>query len=243
MMPSGVPPIPTSRSVLVLGRHAEIAPATSPSEISRHRAPASRTSAISCLVPRPVQDAHRQIRHRHALGLGDAADVLADRRGDVDGVDGVGSDGDLVHVEHRRRVVHGPALGHREHRDRVGQALGHQRRAVDRVDGEVALRPVAVADVFTVVEHRCVVLLALADHHDAAHRHRVDQLTHGVDRRAVAALLVAAAYPAARRHGAGLGDSHEFEGEVAIWGFTTRGAHAPIVPLADRRLAAGILAM
>ena len=48
MMPSGVPPMPASRSVPEFGRHAEIAPATSPSVISRIRAPASRTSAISC---------------------------------------------------------------------------------------------------------------------------------------------------------------------------------------------------
>ena len=48
MMPSGVPPMPASMSVPELGRHAEIAPATSPSEISRMRAPASRTSAMSC---------------------------------------------------------------------------------------------------------------------------------------------------------------------------------------------------
>ncbi len=48
MMPSGVPPMPASRSVPEFGRHAEIAPATSPSVISRIRAPASRTSSISC---------------------------------------------------------------------------------------------------------------------------------------------------------------------------------------------------
>ena len=39
MMPSGVPPIPISRSVPESGRAAAIAPATSPSEISLIRAP------------------------------------------------------------------------------------------------------------------------------------------------------------------------------------------------------------
>ena len=85
---------------------------------------------------------------------------------------------------------------------------------------------VAVADLFAVVEHRGVVLLALADDHDAAHRHRVDQLAHGVDGGAVAALLVAAADPAAGGHGAGLGDPDEFEGEVAVGGFAARGRQA-----------------
>ena len=47
MMPSGVPPIPASMSVPEPGRHAEIAPATSPSVISRIRAPVARTSSIS----------------------------------------------------------------------------------------------------------------------------------------------------------------------------------------------------
>ena len=163
---------------------------------------------------------------RQPFGLGDLADVLADGRGDVDDVDGVGADRDLVHVEHRRRVEHRAAFGDREHRDGVGQALAHQRGAVDRVDGEVAVRAVAVADLLAVVEHRRVVLLALADDHDAAHGHRVDQLAHRVDGGAVAALLVAAADPASRGHRAGLGDPHQFQGEVAVRGFTTRWAHA-----------------
>ena len=164
----------------------------------------------------------RHVGDGQAFDLGDRADVLGDRRGDVEDVRGVGADGDLVHVEHRRRVEHRAAVGHREHRDGVGHALAHQRGAVDRVDGEVAVRAVAVADLFAVVEHRRVVLLALADHHDAAHRHRVHQLAHGVDGRAVAALLVAAADPATRGHRAGLGDPDELEGEVAVRGFTTR---------------------
>ena len=178
------------------------------------------------VVPGPVQDAHRDVGGRRIATL--ATERTFSPIGAVMSMasDRFGSDGDLVHVEHRRRVEHRAALGNREHRDRVGQALAHQRGAVDRVDGEVTFGTVAVADLLTVVEHRRVVLFALADDHDAAHRHRVHQLAHGVDRRAVAALLVAPADPAASRHGAGLRDPHEFEGEVAIRGFTTRWAHA-----------------
>ena len=47
MIPSGVPPMPSSRSMPVSSRAAMIAPATSPSEMNRSRAPASRTSAAS----------------------------------------------------------------------------------------------------------------------------------------------------------------------------------------------------
>src|SRR5690606_34995716 len=68
----------------------------------------------------------------------------------------------------------------------------------------------------TVVEHGRFVLLALADDHDAAHGYRADQLAHGIDGRAVAALLVTAADPAARGHGTCLGDPDQFQCEVAV---------------------------
>ena len=117
----------------------------------------------------------------------------------------------------------------------LGMPLAHQGGAVDRVDREVALGAVAVADLFAVVEHRGVVLLALADHHDAAHRHRVDQLAHGVDGCAVAALLVAPADPPAGGHGAGLGDPDQFEGEVSIRGFTAAGRSGMVHDCPRRR--------
>ncbi len=44
MIPSGVPPMPYSRSMPVLGRAAEIAPATSPSVMNWMRAPVRRIS-------------------------------------------------------------------------------------------------------------------------------------------------------------------------------------------------------
>ena len=47
MTPSGVPPMPTSRSTPVSGQAVAMAPATSPSVISRIRAPVLRTAAIN----------------------------------------------------------------------------------------------------------------------------------------------------------------------------------------------------
>ena len=120
MMPSGVPPIPASMSVLVLGRHAEIAPATSPSVINRQRAPAARTSAISCLCRGRSRMHTVKSDTDTFLALATQADVLADRRADVDDVDALGTHDDLVHVEDRGRVEHRAALGHGDHRDRVG---------------------------------------------------------------------------------------------------------------------------
>ena len=48
MIPSGVPPMPRSRSTPVPSRAAAMAPATSPSVMNLMRAPASRTSCTSC---------------------------------------------------------------------------------------------------------------------------------------------------------------------------------------------------
>ena len=47
MMPSGVPPMPSIRSIPVPSRAAMMAPATSPSVIRWIRAPRARTSSIS----------------------------------------------------------------------------------------------------------------------------------------------------------------------------------------------------
>ena len=62
---------------------------------------------------------------------------------------------------------------------------------------------------------------------------RADQRAHGVDRRAVAAVLVAAADPAARGHGGRLGDADQLEGEVAVGG---RAVGAPARVLPERTL-------
>ncbi len=67
-----------------------------------------------------------------------------------------------------------------------------------------------------VVEHRGLVLLALADDDDAVHGHRLEHDPHGVDGGAVGALLVTPAHPSGGRQRRGLGDAGQFEGEVAV---------------------------
>ena len=99
---------------------------------------------------------------------------------------------------------------------RVRQALGGQRGAVDGVDGEVDLRPGAVADVLAVVEHRRFVLLTLADDDGAAHGDRVQHRAHGVDRGLVDDLLVAAPEMTGGGERSGLGGADELEREVAV---------------------------
>jgi hypothetical protein len=70
--------------------------------------------------------------------------------------------------------------------------------------------------VLAVEQHRRVVLLALADDDHALHRHRADELAHRVDGGPVAAVLVAAADPAAGGHGGRLGHPDELQCEVAV---------------------------
>ena len=189
------------------------------------------------LVPRPVQDADGDVGDGGVLRLGDPPDVLRDRRGQVDLACRVRADGELFHVEHRGGVEHRATLGDREHREGVRHALRHQRGAVDRVHGDVAVRPVAVADLFAVVEHGRFVFLALPDHDDAAHAHRADQRAHRVDGRAVTAVLVPAADPPAGRHRGGFGDPDELHREVAVRCFATAGGggHADLPDGGTRR--------
>ena len=175
-------------------------------------------SSASLLVPRPVEQHDGDVLGLAALGLGDPVDVLRDRVADVDDVGRLGAGDQLLHVEDRRGVVHRAARRDREHRDGVGHPLRGQRGAVDRVDGDVALGPVAVADLLAVEQHRGVVLLALADDDRAAHADGADQHPHRVHRDAVGAVLVALAHPATGRHRGGLGHPDQLESQVAVGG-------------------------
>ena len=73
------------------------------------------------------------------------------------------------------------------------------------------------------------VLLALADHHDAAHGHGVDERAHGVHRRAVRPVLVAASHPAGGGHGRRLGHPRELQGQVPVRRVLGR-LGAPVTP-------------
>src|SRR5215471_15671592 len=193
IMPSGVPPVPSSKSTPVPSRAAMIAPATSPSVMSWIRAPAARTSEISSACRGRSRMTTVTSCEEHALALATLAMLCATgaSRSTTSGADG-------------------------QHGDRVWHPVGGQPGAVDRVHGDVTGGPAAVADLFAVEEHGGVILLALADHHHAVHRDRVDEHAHRVHRGTVGAVLVPTAHPPGGGHGAGLGDPDEFHGEVAV---------------------------
>ena len=152
----------------------------------------------------------------HALRLRDRVDVLGRCGVDVDRLDGIGAGGDLLHVDGRAREEHRAAFGESDHCDRVRLPERRQARSLERVDGDVDVRPSPVSDRLAVVEHRRLVLLPLADHDDAVHRDGVEHRPHRVDRGLVGRDLVAAADPATCAHGGGLCDADELESEVAI---------------------------
>ena len=216
MTPSGVPPMPKSTSAPAPGHAVAMAPKMSPSLMSRMRAPVLRTSSMSSRVAGPVEDDDGEVAHALALGLGDPPQVLRRRGGDVDGADGVGADGDLLHVDAGTGVEHRAPLADGDDRERVAPAERGQGGAVDGVDGDVGERRGAVADLLAVEEHGRFVLLALADDDDAVHRHGGQHGAHGLDGGAVGAVLVAPAHPARAGERGGLGDPHQLEGEVAI---------------------------
>ena len=163
-----------------------------------------------------LEDDDGEVVHVAVLRLGDTFEVLGRRRVDVDGVGGLGPDGDLVHVQRRAREEHRSALGDGDHGDRVRHAERRQARALERVDGDVDLGPGAVADLLAVEEHRRLVLLALADDDDAAHRDRVEHEAHRVDRCLIGRDLVSAPDPARGERRRGLRDADELEREVPV---------------------------
>jgi hypothetical protein len=109
-----------------------------------------------------------------------------------------------------------PRGGDREYRHRVAHALGRQRGAIDRVDGDIALCPGPGADPFAVVEHRGVVLLAFTDDDHAVHRDGHHHRPHRRHGGGVGTVFVSAPDPPARRHRGSLGDPKQIQCQVAV---------------------------
>ena len=169
------------------------------------------------LVARPVEHDGHHVVDVDLLALGDQLDRLAERAVEVEQVGDRLAAGHLLHVDARPRVEHRAALGQRDHRRR-SSACRARTGACPRA-GRRRCRPrggCAVADVLAVVQHRRLVLLALADHDDAVHADGPQHVVHAVDGGLVGGVLVAAADPARGLHGGGLGHAHELEREVAV---------------------------
>ena len=167
-------------------------------------------------VARTVEDQRGDLAGLHALGLRERMDVFFRRRVEIDDARGIaGADGDLVHVD-VGRVEQRAGLRHRHHRDRARHVLGAQRRAFQRIDGDVDLRARRRAHPLADEQHRRLVALALADDDRAVDGQAVEFAAHRVDGGLVGGLLVAAAAQARGGDGGALGDAHEFERQNAL---------------------------
>ena len=141
---------------------------------------------------------------------------FADRRVEVDQARLVARpDGDLRHVD-VGRVEQAALLGDGDHRQRVGQVLGGDRRAFERVERDVDLGPGLGPDLLADIEHRRLVALALADHHLAVDRQHVQFAPHRVDGSLVGRPLVAAAAEPRRRDRGALGHAGELERQDTV---------------------------
>jgi hypothetical protein len=167
-------------------------------------------------VARAVEQDGGDFRRLDAFGLGQPDDVFFRRRVEVDGALRIaGADGDLVHVA-VGRVQQRTAIGHRDCGDRARHVLGAQGRAFERIDRNVDLGSVLVADLLANEQHWRLVDLALADHHRAVDRQFVQLATHGVDRGLVGGLLLPAPAQPRRRYRRALGHAYDLEGENAL---------------------------
>ena len=140
MTPSGVPPMPKRMSAPELGQPVAIAPATSPSVIEMHARAGLADLGDQVVVARAVQDHDAELLDGLLEPRRELLEVLGRGRVDVDRAAPARPDGDLLHVDDRAGVEHRAALGQRDHRHRAVAAHRGERRAVDRVDGDVDLR-------------------------------------------------------------------------------------------------------
>ena len=220
MMPSGVPPMPSSRSMPVPSRggHDRAGDVAVGDELDPGAGRRGSRSTRSSWRGRSRMTTVTSSGVR-ALGLGDPADVLRDGRVDVDDVGGLGAGDELVHVEHGGRVVHRAALGDRHHGDRRWPCPW--RSAWCRRSGRPRRRTRARCR-----RRRCSPLKSIGASSFSPSPMTTTpfidtvaiERAHRVDGGAVGAVLVAAADPAAGGHRRGLGHPDELQGEVAVGG-------------------------
>ena len=207
--PSGAPPVPIATWMPVVSIAVAMHASTSPSEMSRMRAPAARTSSNQFRVARPVENHHADVVDRLLERVGDRFEVIAHRRVDVHVRRGLGTDREFLHIR-IRRVQQAAAFGDRHHGDRVRKAVGDEIRAFDRIDGDVDLLA-AAAELLADVQHRRFVAFAFADDDSAGDLHVAERLAHLFDRRAVGGVALAATHPARRGQRRAFGDLDEIE--------------------------------
>src|SRR2546421_4261183 len=91
------------------------------------------------------------------------------------------------------------STGERDDRNRIWQAFGKERRALDRINGDIDLWWRTVTNPLADIEHRRLVFLAFADDDHAVHLDLPERVAHGGDRSAISLVLIAPPHPAGTR--------------------------------------------
>src|SRR5918999_690768 len=168
------------------------------------------------LVARTIKHHDRDIFRVDVLGPRHLPDVLLGPGVKLDGVGGLRAHGQLVHVHRGPRIEHRASLGNGDNRKGVPHSFGKEAGPVDGVDRHVHGGTLTVPDLLAVVEHRGLVLLPLADDHDAVHRYGVEHQPHGVHGRLIGALFLPSPHPSTGGKGRCLRDADHLHREVAV---------------------------
>ena len=114
------------------------------------------------------------------------------------------------------RAVHRALVSHRHHGDRVGQALGGEAGAVDRVYGDVDLVTTAAAESLADREAGGLVFFALGGHDHPVDVDRPESGPDRVDSGLVSSLLLASPHPSRGAKGRGHCRAHEVQSETGL---------------------------
>ena len=172
------------------------------------------------VVTRTFQDDHGDVADLATERLGDASEVLGRADPDVDLAGRDRPDAQLLEV---RVGGMGQAAGLRggEDGDRARLAVGHEVRALQRIDRDIHPRHVLAVgagapDALADVEHRGLIALALADHDPTREVDLVHRRAHGLGGRGVRLVLGATTHEPGGFDGGRLGDPDHLEREQLL---------------------------
>ena len=175
------------------------------------------------LVAGAFQNADGDVGGLHATGPGQCRHPLGRGHVEADHVLRIARpDGQLVHID-IGGVQQRAARGHGDHGQGIGHVLRGQRRAFQRVEGDIDLGARTIADFLADEQHRGLVALALADDDDALDIQKVQLVAHGVHGGLIGGLFVAAPDQRGRGMGCGLGHAGEAQREHTVVEILGRG--------------------
>ena len=99
---------------------------------------------------------------------------------------------------------------------RIRQVLGADRRAFQRIESDINVRPLFGADFFADIKHRRFIAFAFTDHDRASNRKAIQFLTHGINGSLISSHFIATSTKACCSHCRAFGHTNEFQCENAI---------------------------